>query len=449
MRRFGFLIRYIWIVGLLWLASITLVFTPKTSRESETENRMLAGFPSLSVETVLDGSFMDGIESWLSDGIALREHWIQTSQRVEKVLQVPQEVDEAEQFIAAIEAELGTGMSESSTPEPTAMQDQQPEPSVVASPTPNTAVTGTDAPEATPIPAVRDTTFWVRYNDGRMKTLYTYPHRNVERAAQYLNAYRTVLPEDGRVIFAEVPVSFTGTAYLEERDEREAWGSDMEAELQKIVDDGVYIINATEAMLGPLERGEYVYFRTDAHWTALGAHYLYCAMMERLGIPALAYGDYSYSVQTGMRGNASDNRKKSDTVEIMGEILPTHSFVLKHLTESREVQYMYPDRASYLAFIGGTMKPWRRFTTGSQTGRTALLISDSFGNALLPYLLPHYDCVLMTDLRPANYDPKEAGATIREYIEYYGVDDVYFTFCFASDINSDHFKAGFLVQHLQ
>ena len=44
---------------------------------------------------------------------------------------------------------------------------------------------------------------------------------------------------------------------------------------------------------------------------------------------------------------------------------------------------------------------------------------------------------------------KEAGATIREYIEYYGVDDVYFTFCFASDINSDHFKAGFLVQHLQ
>lgn len=446
MRRFGFLIRYIWIVGLVWLASITIAFTPKESRASETENRMLAGFPPFSVETVLDGSFMSGVETWLSDGIALREQWIQTSQRVEKVLAVPREVDEAAQFEAAIEAELGTGASEAATPEPTSVPDQQPETSAEASPTRETTIPNTA--EATPVPTVQDTAFWVRYNDGRVRTLDTYPHKNVERAAQYLNAYRAILPEDGRVIFAEVPTSFTGTAYQEERDKREAWGSDMEDELQKIVDDGVYIINATAALLDPLERGEYVYFRTDAHWTALGAHYLYRAMMERLGIPAMAYNDYAYTVQTGMRGNASNN-KKSDTVEIMGEILPTHSFVLKHLTESREVQYMYPDRASYLAFIGGTLKPWRRFTSGSQTGRTALLISDSFGNALLPYLLPHYDSILMTDLRPGNYEPKEAGATIREYIEYYGVDDVYFTFCFASDINSDHFKAGFLVQHLQ
>ena len=167
-------------------------------------------------------------------------------------------------------------------------------------------------------------------------------------------------------------------------------------------------------------------------------------MMERLGIPAMAYHDYEYQINRGM-GKGGD---VTDTIEVIREILPTHSYIVRHLNQLTEVRYMYSDFKGYVAYLGGTQTPWRRFDTGAQTGRTALLIGDSFSNALLPYLLPHYDRVIMTDLRSSYYDSKEAGASISRYIDTYHVDDVYFMYCFATSINSSHFLYGQLTRYL-
>lgn len=442
MKRFGFIIRYLWVLALLWLGGMTILFTPKTERVSDSENRMLAGLTPLSLDTIRDGSFMEGVDAWLSDGIVLRSRMIDASKRLTAAIAVPKpEADEGEQMMAAIEAEMNT---ETESPEPSAS-----EPPAETLPE-ETASASAETEELQPIDAepIRDTTFWIRYNDGKVRTVYHFPARNVQRAAKALNAYRALLPEDGRVIFAEVPIAGTGRAYQAERDIREAWGSDMEDELQKIVSDGVYIINATSVMLDPLERGEYVYFRTDHHWTPRGAWYLYRAMMQRLGIPAMDYVDYSYTTNTGMYGSAGHNGNEPDAIDVIHEILPTHSFVVRNLTKSTEVPYMQEKRAGYTAYLGGTLTPWRRFETGAQTGRTALLIGDSFSNALLPYLLPHYDRVMMTDLRPSYYSDREAGAPISAYIREYGVDDVYFMYCFATSINSGHFLNGHIDKYL-
>lgn len=59
------------------LALLTLL-TPLTPKKdfSPNENRMLASFPALSVESVKDGSFTSGVAAWLTDHFVLRDLWV-------------------------------------------------------------------------------------------------------------------------------------------------------------------------------------------------------------------------------------------------------------------------------------------------------------------------------------------------------------------------------------
>ena len=47
--------------------------------------------------------------------------------------------------------------------------------------------------------------------------------------------------------------------------------------------DGLSRVDVTRLLRGRHEAGEAVYYRTDHHWTTLGAYYAYCALMRELG----------------------------------------------------------------------------------------------------------------------------------------------------------------------
>ncbi len=473
MKRFGFIVRYLWVLGLVWLGGMTLLRTPRETRVSTDENRMLAAAPALSAQKILDGSFMTETEEWLSDGVALRGTLIGMSRSVESLIAVPKnEEDETAALIEAIEAEMNAGPNQAAEPvpktsptetfhpteypTPTAKPVETPEPcpspiaEATGTPLPGTTPEPTEAPTPAPteLPIIGDASFRIEYGDGTQQTVFDFPAKNIYHAADVLNAYRDALPPDGNVVFLQVPVASMGNTYLDRLSRNPVWRSDLEEKLESLTKDGVIVVKAEEAMNAPLQNGEYVYFRTDHHWTARGAYYAYRAAMERLGIPPADYGDYTYSVRNGMRGNNAKSGVKSDTLEVMHELLPTQSYIVSHLDKSKEIPFMDYSANNYLAFLGGTKTPWRRFETGSRTGRTALLIGDSFSNAFLPYLLLHYDRVMMTDLRFTSYRHEEAGASVSEYIEAYGVDDVYFVLCLATSINSEFFIGGQVVRYL-
>ena len=121
---------------------------------------------------------------------------------------------------------------------------------------------------------------------------------------------------------------------------------------------------------------------------------------------------------------------------LLRPLLPTRSTVLTHLTEEAELPFMNLKVRSYTAYINNTRTPWRRFESGFGSTRRALLLCDSFGNAFLPYLLPYYGEVHMTDLRTSYYDPAEAGGTFRELLAYHRIDDLYIVLSTSNGINS-------------
>ena len=72
-KRLDFVVIYFWLFLLLCAGLGTLIFADREERVSESERRMLAAFPDTSAESIFSGKFSSGFESFLSDGIFLRD----------------------------------------------------------------------------------------------------------------------------------------------------------------------------------------------------------------------------------------------------------------------------------------------------------------------------------------------------------------------------------------
>jgi hypothetical protein len=206
-----------------------------------------------------------------------------------------------------------------------------------------------------------------------------------------------------------------------------------------MVGEGVYIHNVPEILNAALMRHERCYFYSDHHWSELGAWYCASAIAQSRGYPSLPYEEMAYQeISIGKEGS------HEDLARLPEPLLPTRSTVVTHLTEETELPFHNPRAHTYTSYINNTRVPWRRFTSGFGTGRRALLISDSFGNCFLPYLLPYYSEVQMTDLRANYYDVELAGGTFRQILALQNIDDIYVVLSTSNGVNSKNFLSVFL-----
>ena len=151
----SFLAALWWLMGCLCLGVLLLLLSPRESRLSQAENRMLAGFPELSAETLKSGAFFSGIEDYLSDGFFGRDQVVDMTdpvigifdKRTEEQIQI-QEAAEIERLLV-LDAQGGEEMPEEiPAPEPT----PEPTPHPTAEPTAEPSPTPTAEPTATPSP---------------------------------------------------------------------------------------------------------------------------------------------------------------------------------------------------------------------------------------------------------------------------------------------------------
>ena len=459
-HKFSFKLTLWWVLAALLLGAALLLFGEKRQRPSLMENRMLAGFPSLSWRGVLSGDFMTGFEDYLSDSFFGREALVTLSEDALGLFSTQTAEDALTMDIGGdIESEFDR------------RADEQPQPTAAAPARPTALPAATAAPPAADAPlsdqvsvgsAVnrRDETyqplaeynFWMLRTDGTRQLVYSYTPESIETLMAGLNAFRAALPADGTVHFALVPVAQSANWWTRNTSTFQGWLSNAEDYMAALADDGVYIYNGPEILAEGLSQGEYLYYRTDHHWTPRGAYRVARKMLERQGLPVTRYDDYQYKVNRGFLGSiytekpSAALRSMADDIEIPSSLAPVHSYVIRQLTQSREISYM-ADNSNYLAYLQGTQTPWRRIVGGAVTGRNALVLADSFGNCFAPFLLPYYDEVHMADLRKGNFSWEDAGYSVGEYMDYYGIDDVYVVLSTASGLNYN-FTQKYLLQYL-
>lgn len=174
-------------------------------------------------------------------------------------------------------------------------------------------------------------------------------------------------------------------------------------------------------------RDEPVFYRTDHHWTTLGAYYGYTALMEALGRgeEVLPRDAFTPRVPAGadafcgtLYSQSGIHWLRPDTIEIWVE---DPGFTVASWRSGREGSSSLYDftrleeKDKYSVFLGGN-QPLCVIQNESGRGKL-LLIRDSYSDALAPFLAMHFQEVHLLDLR---YNRSSPGAYAREQ----GIDEI-------------------------
>ena len=177
-------------------------------------------------------------------------------------------------------------------------------------------------------------------------------------------------------------------------------------------------------------KDEYVYFRTDHHWTALGAYYAYCAYADAAGFEPIKLKDYKVKKKDNFLGTYygstqdQDLAKNPDYVEYYSVGADCKALIYKNSSlEDPMETTVYADYAegasSYGVFLHGDYPLVKIENKNSKTDKKVIVSKESYGNAFAPFLIPQYSEVYVVDLRYFKNN-------LVDFINENNIDDVIF-----------------------
>ena len=190
--------------------------------------------------------------------------------------------------------------------------------------------------------------------------------------------------------------------------------------------------------------GERVYYRTDHHWTTLGAYYAYCEVMKACGMEEQIIPAERFTRQTvsdrfyGTLWSAGGMKwVRPDTVEfwLLGN---EDGFVVT--ADGRPLEGLYArewlrKKDCYSAFLDGTHDVVTVRLASGEPRPTLLLLKDSFANSLAPFLAQHFDLVLL-NLSSTRTDFTDLSGAA----ERYGADRVLLVYTLGNLITADRLQ---------
>lgn len=168
--------------------------------------------------------------------------------------------------------------------------------------------------------------------------------------------------------------------------------------------------------------GEYLFYRTDHHWTSLGAYYAAAAYCQANGLTPWTLDSYETVIRTGyigslyLYGNHPAELRANPDYSVAR--FPHSGYSMVYVRDG--VQY------NGQAVNGGTNEyagmflcgdqPLTVLTTDQKNGRTLLVFKESYGNAFVPYMIDYYERIVVVDIR------EEVGS-VADLIARYDVTD--------------------------
>ncbi len=168
--------------------------------------------------------------------------------------------------------------------------------------------------------------------------------------------------------------------------------------------------------------GEEIYYRTDHHWTSLGAYYGYLAWAEAMGIPAEGYGKEGLETVTkdflGTLHSKVNLEMQGEPIQYFPATVSRPMTVTYDLRNTSDSCYekSHLDTKNKYAFFLDDNHAFVEIDTEYHNGKVLFVIKDSYANCFVPLLIPHYEKIYVMDLRYFNgklfefmekYEPEE------------------------------------------
>lgn len=153
-------------------------------------------------------------------------------------------------------------------------------------------------------------------------------------------------------------------------------------------------------------KDEDIYYRTDHHWTTLGAYYGYAAVMQAMGLDATPLSDYTPRVVTdsflGTTYSSSGfSWVKPDSITAYVE---QGDVKITNYPEGQPVEGTLYDESylsvkdKYSYFYGGNT-PLLEIDTGVKDAPSLLILRDSYTDSMSPFMFKNFSHISIVDLR--------------------------------------------------
>lgn len=178
-------------------------------------------------------------------------------------------------------------------------------------------------------------------------------------------------------------------------------------------------------------KDEYLYFRTDHHWTALGAYYAYAGFARTLGYaasPRAAYRELDFGKFWGTLYGATRNSSLAANPDRVTAWMPPGKYtVTDYDSAGRSVgdgelidAEVRKKGDKYQAFLQGDI-PYIHIVNAGKPRRpmNLLVVKESFGNIFVPWLAPDYREIHVADVRTFPFG-------LASFVEKHAIDEVLF-----------------------
>lgn len=383
---------------------------------SESENRTLNKFPIFSFDSLLDGSYTAGISDWFNDTVPYRDVFKDISAKFRSMLGI--------EYDGVIVVNVdGNGVSNKDTESTETIVTTTPIVEIGISDTTQTEVTTKTTTVTTDnlIEMEEDlqddngglgelSNNIMIYQKRAIPIYYGNFDRGVEYAT-YVNNYKSDLSKDVNVYSMVCPTSMS---FYWPKNSDVSHGS----EEDNIANINEYLKDVTPINLIPVlskHTAEHIYSRTDHHWQPLGAYYSAQEFCKIANVPFADLSTYTkHTIENyvgtlyGYSGSIIIKENPEDFVyyEPSNEYSTDYYDIDNNFQNSGKLLVEATGSSAYLTFMGGDEKIVH-VTTDTKNGRNLVIIKDSYGNALVPFLTGSFENIYIIDMRHFNLNAIE------------------------------------------
>lgn len=193
---------------------------------------------------------------------------------------------------------------------------------------------------------------------------------------------------------------------------------------------------------------EKIYYKTDHHWTTLGAFYAFQAAAPSLGIEGDLSGKYvSYAVSDSFNGMLASksgvNLGEKEQIDIYVPTEEDTDLIVDYVDEGKRSTSLYDssklkEKDQYTVFLGGNSSLLDIRTVSTST-KCLLLVKDSFANSFIPFLTPYYREIVVVD-------PRYYSGTINDLMDSYRISEVLFLYSGNTFFKDNNISGVFAVE---
>ncbi len=171
---------------------------------------------------------------------------------------------------------------------------------------------------------------------------------------------------------------------------------------------------------------EYLYYKTDHHWTSLAAYYAFQVYAIHVGIEAPGTASYSrYTVHNDFKGTLANRTGSTGIYDSIEIFVPQDcpDYIVTGFDKKTASIYSEEGLNShdpYTVFFGGNTG-MITIETDVTSSRRLLVIKDSYANSFIQYLIPYYETITIID-------PRYYTGSISDVMASYGINEVLFLY---------------------